>query len=81
MPAPSLLDTRTSADHLADAAHFESWADRVADNAGLQATFRRLAGDARRRARESAAAIDRGGQSQASMNAPGYSAVQPPSIV
>lgn len=50
MPTPSLLDIRTAADHLADAAHFESWADRVRPNEGLSAAFRRLARDARTRA-------------------------------
>lgn len=50
VPTPSLLDTRTTADYLADAEHFEKWADRVSDNEGLGAAFRRLANDARIRA-------------------------------
>jgi hypothetical protein len=50
MPTPSLLDTRTAADYLADAEHFEKWADRVRDNTGLGAAFRRLAHDARTKA-------------------------------
>ena len=50
MPTPSLLDTRTAADYLADAEHFDKWADRVQDNEGLGAAFRRLASDARIRA-------------------------------
>ena len=55
MAMPSLLDTRTPADYLADAEHFGSWADRVQENEGLSAAFRRLAGDARLRAERSAA--------------------------
>jgi hypothetical protein len=50
MPTPSLLDTRTAADHLAEADRFDEWADRVRDNQGLGAAFRRLADDARIRA-------------------------------
>jgi hypothetical protein len=50
VPTPSLLDTRTAADDLADADHFDKWADRVRDNEGLGAAFRRLARDARSRA-------------------------------
>jgi len=42
MPTRSLLDTRTAAELSADAAHFETWAERVRDNAGLSAAFRRL---------------------------------------
>ena len=55
MPTPSLLDTRTAADLSADAAHFERWAERVRDNAGLSAAFRRLAHDARVREEQLAA--------------------------
>ena len=56
MPTPSLLDTLTAADHLADAEHFDQWADRVRDNEGLGAAFRRLADDARIKASASSAA-------------------------
>jgi len=62
MPTRSLLDTRTAAELSADAAHFETWAERVRDNAGLSAAFRRLAHDARVQ-QERLAAADAGQRS------------------